>query len=184
MFFNHSMTASVSGPCSVPREAVSSGRIRAGVVDREWACAWAPAPRGCFRAVGFAMPVFSRARSVEAVPSGCDRRGAPADGAVVSVRVGRDVEIFFRGTLPRDTVAVLAAGCLGGSGRLRGSRPDAASEGAVLDLWATAPARADAWLPLPVVVPRERVPARSGPAGAVRPSTLSGAPIHRNYPSR
>lgn len=139
MFFSHSMTASESGPCSVPREAVSSGRIWADVVDREWACAWAPVFRGCFRAVGFAMPVCSRARLVEAVLSGCDRRRAPADGAVASVRVGRDAEIFFRGTLPRETVAVLAAGCLGGSGRLRGSRPDAASEGAVLDGRATAP---------------------------------------------
>jgi hypothetical protein len=101
------MTASTdrdNSPRSVSCEIGSGLRLRVGVVDRGRAVTWDPVSRGRFRAVGF-------------VASGRSVRGA---GFLLPGALWRDVEGDFS-----------AAGRLGGNGRLRGSRPEAAPAGGV-----------------------------------------------------
>ena len=74
-------------------------------MDRGRAVSWDPVSRGCFRAVGFVG---------------------------WAVRDGGGAGLLLRGTLRRDVEGDFsAAGRLGGNGRLRGSRPEAAPEGGV-----------------------------------------------------
>lgn len=78
-------------------------------MDRGRAVSWDPVSRGCFRAVGFVVSASGWA-----------------------VRDGGGAGLLLRGTLRRDVEGDFsAAGRLGGNGRLRGSRPEAAPEGGV-----------------------------------------------------
>ncbi|MCJ0902593.1 hypothetical protein [Rhodococcus sp. ARC_M6] len=92
------------------------------------------------------MTSDDRARPGDAARSGRRRRGLPnAGSAAASARDGRGAEFFPPEMLPRDEVGddFGAAGGLGGSGRLRGSRPEAPTEAAV-DLFAVFDDRAAA----------------------------------------
>lgn len=135
-----------------------------------------------FRVTGLAVVACPRAAPEGAASrSGGRRRDVPEPGsAVASVRDGRGAGFILREMLPRDAFwdDFVVAGGLGGSGRLRGSRPDAAVDDVSEDRAAAPVVVVLARFSMSTVLPRPR----PGLTDEARSPVFSRAHIYRNYP--
>ena len=175
---------SAGPPRSVSFADDSGRRVRFGAVDRGCADVRDPSPRGCVRAVGFAVVARAGARPEGASLSARRRRGVPEAASLVApVRVRRGFGSDAREPLCREVPPVDVAG----AGRLRGSRP-ASVVAVAANLFAAVDARAFGLVvavvarpPASVVLPLPTAPPLCDVTG-VRPSVLARAPIVRKYP--